>query len=716
MSDAALADLSRSGITQAVAEEAGLCPVDSAKRINLGFAAVPALVIPYLHPITRQPVTYGPHNAPFVRVRYLADVLNSDGKVVRYTQPRASGVHAYYPPVIDWAAVFANPSQYVVATEGEKKALSLAMLGVPCIGLGGVYNFKDTTTDALLPDLVALAQSGRVIVICYDSDAEDNPNVRHAELALVAELQRRGGSPCVARLTPGPDGKKRGIDDYVAAGQVDALMAALNAAEHVTTLEMDVMRLNEQCAFLEGEDAVYVVAEDRKLTKSAFVNGSQFSALETAVPKTVKGKPVAGKAALAPIWLSHPATRRYSGTVFDPASTEREIVTPAGIMLNRWRGLTAKEGPIQPFLDLLDFLMSRSDPVVRDLILCLLAYKAQNPAIKVPLATVLIGPQGCGKSLYARVVGAAFAPYNYSIPSIALKASFQPFLESSLMVVIDEAQSIHVDGAKEKLRTLISDKRQELNKKHVSQCQIDTYCQFILTSNDRRVGAYDSDDRRMIVVDCPPKREPEWYDMLVQWEKDDGPAHLMHYLLTYDLQGWEPPKHAPMTSEKYMAYVESLTPVQRLAEEMTTADSNAVALWLDAATAWARVAQTSHDPVIARRAAETLAYHGSIDIRPWYTPEELALMFPAIVGELHGARKQEGTIAGRISSDLRNCGVPYLRCSDDPQGFRWHGRLRQYLIVADRDRWQAPISQAQFEQYMGQWRTYAEARGLRARA
>ena len=702
--------LSQSAITVEDAQRAGIQAVDNARMVYIGFHRVPALVIPYMEPRTRQAMPYG-DGRPFSRVRYLADVHNDEGKLIRYSQPRDSGVHAYFSPVIDWAPILDNPAIPIVFTEGEFKALSACLHGVPTIGLGGVYNWREN--NVLIAELVDIVWQGRQAIVCYDSDAVDNPQVRQAELALCAELQRRGADVRLARLEHTPDGKKQGMDDYIAAGRMDVLMKLLTSAEWVSTLELDVMALNAEIAYIEDQDCVYVPAENLKLSRSAFMMGSRFSALETSIVRTVKGKPLESKAKLAQLWLVHPGARRYAGTVFDPGSSAREVQTDRGILLNKWRGFTTEDGPVDEFIELTDFLFSRSEDGIRDTVVNLLAYKAQNPAIKIPLALALIGPQGCGKSMWARIVGQAFAPYYYAVPSKALKADFQPFIEDSLMVVIDEAQAVHVEGARDKLKNLISESKQELNKKHVSQVQITTYCQFILTSNDRRVGAFERDDRRHIVVDCPRKREDAFYDRLGKWEAGGGPARLAHWLLELDLKGWQPPKMAPMTAEKHMSYMEALRPIERLAEEMQSADYNVVSMWIDAAMAWARVAELGNNAPDAAKAREIMQVLGSAQVRPFYTPEELAMMFPAIVAQLYGNKKLEATPSGEISRQLRNNGIPYLKCTDNPQGFRWRGRVAQFLVIAEQDRYRDGMSQAQFETEMSSFPTYAQAQNLR---
>jgi hypothetical protein len=218
---------------------------------------------------------------------------------------------------------------------------------------------------------------------------------------------------------------------------------------------------------------------------------------------------------------------------------------------------------------------------------------------------------------------------------------------------------------------------------------------------------------RMIVVDGPGRREESFYNALGEWEKNGGPAALMKWLLTYDLRGWTPPKHAPMTAEKHMAYMENLSPIQRVAEDMQTADDKIVKTWIQTAMIWAQAAEGGPNAIEAKLARDVKAALGTIQIRPWYTADELAHMFPAIVGQLYGTKKTDATPAGEISRSLRNAGVPYLRNKDDHRGFMWHGRWSQFLVVAMPEDYGVPIGLAYFDRMMAEWPTYkAVASGL----
>jgi hypothetical protein len=163
-----------------------------------------------------------------------------------------------------------------------------------------------------------------------------------------------------------------------------------------------------------------------------------------------------------------------------------------------------------------------------------------------------------------------------------------------------------------------------------------------------------------------------------------------------------------MTSEKYMAYMESLSPIERLAEEMQTANEHVVVMWIQQALAWAQHAELSNNPLQSRYAREIIDSLSSIQIRPWYTPEELALMFPSIASQLHGLRTARARAAGQISKELRTAGIGYLRCKDDPRGFRWRGSIRQFLIVAEAEEWTEPVTQKEFERLMNQFPVYGD--------
>lgn len=702
----AVEDLLRSGIVALDAQHAGILAVEDARQICPTYVDAPALVLPYFDAETGAPVEYeGPSGPePFARIRYLGNVPSLPGspfkapRTQRYAQPVGSGVHAYFPPVqgVRWRDILADTTCPLVIVEGEKKALAANLHGFSTIGLGGVYNFYDR--GRFLPELEAVEWRGRQVFICFDSDAAHNPQIQAAEARLATELSRnRGAVLHLVRLPNLPDGAKQGVDDYLLGEGPDALDELLGKAPRLRKIDAAVIELNAHVAWIEKEGCVYDLRSKEFIRKGDFTNGSAYSALEVLSP-TAKGTGVK-RVSVAEEWLKHPHAQRYDYVEFCPDDTSAVLRTSAGgLALNMWTGWDPVPGDVQPFLDLTRFLFEELYEH-SDLPLKLLAYKAQHPGRKIPLALVLVGSQGCGKSLWAECVRAAFDPYTADIPASSLSNQFNGWTERTLFAVINEADADTLRSYAPVLRALISDKRTQLNEKFRIARQIDSFTQYIITSNDRGAGAFNADDRRMIVAPCPVKREPAFYARAAAWKDAGGGKHLLHYLLTMDLQGWEPPQQAPLTAEKYMAYVESLSPVQRLAEEMHTADQNVIVLWIQQALSWAQHATLTNNATMARQAQEISDSLGSIQIRPWYSPEELALMFPAIAHQLHNSRAR-AQASGELSKELRTAGVGYLRCADDPRGFRWRGMVRQYLVVAEPEEWKHPVTQAEFERLM----------------
>jgi hypothetical protein len=146
---------------------------------------------------------------------------------------------------------------------------------------------------------------------------------------------------------------------------------------------------------------------------------------------------------------------------------------------------------------------------------------------------------------------------------------------------------------------------------------------------------------------------------------------------------------------------------------MRNASDQTIFLWLAGAEAWAQSAELSNDPKASAQARAVRASIAGTQIRPWYTPEELALMFPSILMEVAGTRYDKSTPVGRLSRELRDAGIGYLVNRDDTRGFLHGGFRRQYLIVAQFNEWEAPISQSDFDRYMKGWPTFAQYRSTK---
>jgi hypothetical protein len=698
----------RWGITPEEAERAGIYGVDDASTVDPSYPAEPAVVLPY-YTLDGEPLIV--NGVPFTRIRRLTAPAVIEGfraqRVAKYLQPPNTGVQIYFPRVGgNWRDVANNVSIPIVITEGEAKALASSLRYAPTIALGGVYSFTDTN-GRLHPSLAAINWTGRDVYVIYDSDAAYNTQVAVAESRLADELfYKLRAKLKIIRLPSGPNESKVGLDDYLRLFGAEALQTLVRATPTLLALDGKILSLNANIVWVEYERMVYDVKSRMWIPKDALVVGSKYSA-ETIASPSADGRTMTKKS-LAKAWLTHPLARRVDEVLFRPGEGPYVQGENMRVAMNLWEPLPIVEGPVEPFLRLTEHLVAAMPPKDRELPLKLLAYKTQNPQSKPPLALVFVGGQGSGKTLWSEIVREAFGPYGVPVTPKSLASEFQGWLETALIATINEIAPKELAPVREKLKTLISDLRQPMNEKYRQVRDVNSYTLYIITSNKRGVGAYEFDDRRMIVIDTPPKREPEFYDDVKRWRQNGGAKFLYAYLMNMDLQGWTPPSSAPMTPEKYMAYVESLTPVQRLAEDMRNTESTTVVkAWLDKALAWAESMEVSQNAKLAGMASAIVNNIRQYQIRPWYMPEELTTMFPAIAVQFMGAEAGQPS-PGRMSQELRENGIPYLINQNDPRGFRYRGRIVQFLVVAQFDRWREAISQAEFDEYMRSWPTYGQ--------
>lgn len=720
MLKAAAKDLARSGVSIEEADFAEMYSVKDASQVYEDFEHHPALVIPYVDPWTDDYMQFKRDGEclPFCRVRYFTPPSKVKSfkkqKQQRYTQPRSSGVHPYFPMVqgLDWIKIAVNPDTPLVITEGEKKALAACLIGIPTIGLGGVYNFSQD--GELLPILDKFDWEGRTVWICYDSDAVDNINIQAAEARLATELSmKRKANVFLVRIPQPKSGKKMGVDDFIVEYGDEAFYKLLEGAPEMRKMDKEVLRLNASAAWIEKEGLVLDLDTDTWIKKSDFSNGSRFST--TAVPIPSKKAGEVKMMSLAELWLKHPHARRYTDTIFRPDTDDKAIkLDNGGIAYNRFRGLEGIPGDVQPFFDLYDYIMSKTDEFDHDLVWKTICYKVQNFGETIGLGLVMIGPQGGGKSLFGEILSDMVKPYGSVIKSSMLGSDFNPWVETSLVVVMNEAKSKQLKHNMDEVKTYVTDKEQPMNEKYRTNRTVTFYGFLVFNSNERTAGAFPDDDRRMIVLDCPnthPDRD-DFYVPIHEWRRNGGPKKLLHFMQNYDLKGWKPPRHAPQTREKRMAYFNSLTPVQKLAHAVKDGDENLVAQWISASLDWAASDSAQLNPGLASDVASSLNH---LQIRPFYTPEELALLFPHITSQLRMSRVKDATRENILAQELVQQGVRYLKCKDNFDGFRWKGQIRQYLIISNQDEFDKPITQEEFEVLMATYPKYKDYREQRHR-
>ncbi len=244
--------LEASAITPEVAQARGYRSVEQrAHLIELGFsptqARVPALLLP-VWGVAGEVVMH--------QIRPDKPRMNSRGKAVKYETPRGSRMVLDAHPAI--RSSLGDPGVPLWITEGLRKADAAVSVGLSCIALLGVWNWRGTNEHGgtvALPDFESIALNGRDIYLAFDSDASTKPAVHQALARLKSFLQSRRGHVRLVHLPAGPGWAKVGLDDFLAAGHgVDDLLG-LATTELLRAARVTVHERQPAEMSLRGESA-----------------------------------------------------------------------------------------------------------------------------------------------------------------------------------------------------------------------------------------------------------------------------------------------------------------------------------------------------------------------------------------------------------------------------------------------------------------------------
>jgi hypothetical protein len=193
---------------------------------RLGFARrqqiVPALLIP-LHGVTGERTGYlmRPDEPRVV-----------SGRIRKYEIPANSGMMVDVPPAV--RGRLGDPTRPLFITEGSRKADAAVSIGLDCISLIGVWNWRGTNElggKTALADFESIALNSREVYVVFDSDLMVKEAVHAALVRLSGFLKTRGARLRFVYLPPGEGGAKVGLDDFIAAGAGPAELFALASSE-----------------------------------------------------------------------------------------------------------------------------------------------------------------------------------------------------------------------------------------------------------------------------------------------------------------------------------------------------------------------------------------------------------------------------------------------------------------------------------------------------
>src|SRR5215212_5457981 len=179
-------------------------------------------------------------------------VPNRVGKKQKYASPKGQTSRLDVHPRNRSAIV--DPTAELWITEGIKKGDSLTSRGICAISLTGVFNWRSQL--GTLGDWEDVILKGRVVTICFDSDARTNSNVLRAMVRFGRWLKSKGVRkinylivPAEARATAGQVGNTNAVEGWrtmLSAGRERSVLSLARGIveRQVTDLDRDLDLLN----------------------------------------------------------------------------------------------------------------------------------------------------------------------------------------------------------------------------------------------------------------------------------------------------------------------------------------------------------------------------------------------------------------------------------------------------------------------------------------
>lgn len=553
--DLGTAKLQSSGLTLDIGRRLGMKEIASAMQLHANFDARPALVIPY-HDLTGGLAAVHPKWPNFFRIRYLEKGKDfkalAAAKEQRYAQPPNSGVCAYFPITEKWSKLAGDTKTPLIITEGELKAAAACLIGFPTIGLGGVWNFRNTNAGHFfLPELEKIDWARRRVDICFDSDYADKPQVCHAINALAEELEERGADVHVLLLPNVGENEKTGLDDYFLEKNADDFNELLAGAEKLG-ISKTLWRMNKTVLYVE-DPGLIIMGAGQKMAPGQFKEHSKWSTASTLSRKIAPdGGMITQKVPASVAWLKWPMRKSVVGITYAPG--EPQITE--GNEYNQWPGWGCKpvKGDTAPFTKLCEFLFKDMEPTALGWFYDWLAYPIQNPGHKMFCSILVFGVvQGTGKSLVGYIMGQVYGKNFKEINDKHIAADFNSWAENKQFILGDEITGSDNRQHANALKRLITQRSVEINVKHLPQYTVPDCINYYFTSNHPDAFFLEDTDRRNLVVEVKGDPLPEeFYKSLDKWLWDEhGPSAVFYWLLNRRIsKDFNPAAPAPYTTAK----------------------------------------------------------------------------------------------------------------------------------------------------------------------
>ena len=227
---------------------------------------------------------------------------------------------------------------------------------------------------------------------------------------------------------------------------------------------------------------------------------------------------------------------------------------------NRWRDArppVGQAGDVSTWLKHAEALVP--DPIEREHIFNVMAYKVQHPEVKINHAVLHGGTQGCGKdTLWAPFIWAVCGPQLKNrglMDNDTLGSQWGYQLESEILILneLKEPEAKDRRALANKLKPIIAAPPEMLsiNRKGLHPYDMLNRMFVLAFSNDPVPISLDSQDRRWFCVwSTSPRMDPDEAASMWAWYKAGGYEAIAHWLHHRDVSAFNPAGAPPVTEFK----------------------------------------------------------------------------------------------------------------------------------------------------------------------
>ncbi len=231
--------------------------------------------------------------------------------------------------------------------------------------------------------------------------------------------------------------------------------------------------------------------------------------------------------------------------------------------------IRSKEGCPAPWLEFLEYLIPST--IERKEVERWCATLIACPEVRIGYGLLMVSErQGVGKTTLGEHVLAPLVGWtNVSVPSEAsLLSMFNEWAAHKRLVLVNEIYHGRSWKAYNALKSVITDRTIEVNKKYVPQYNVENWCHIYACSNSMRALKMEDSDRRWFYPELVEQGWPkEKFAQLRDWLERGGLAIIAHWAEGFgDYIG--PAEHAPLTQRKKDLIEDSMSAPAREAHRL----------------------------------------------------------------------------------------------------------------------------------------------------